>query len=60
MQDIDTVKLKCSDVGYHGKPIDDLTREELLEAFLDLAQRVYNCASTNNQCKALLSFNHGQ
>jgi len=60
MQDIDTVKLKCSDVGYHGKPIDDLTREKLLEAFLDLAQRVYNCASTNKQCNAVLSFNQGK
>jgi len=35
-------------VVIHGKPIDDLTREELLEAFLELAQTVLSCAANNN------------
>ena len=55
MQENDTKKICCSDIGYHGKPIDDLTREELLEAFLELAQTVVNCASTNNQRKAMFT-----
>ncbi len=33
-------QLNCSDIGYKGKPIDTLTREELLDGFLELAQRV--------------------
>lgn len=60
MQTNNTQKLSCSDIGYHGKPVDSLTREELLEAFLDVAQRVYDCSSTNNQCKASLSFKQDQ
>jgi hypothetical protein len=31
-------KLTYADIGYHGKPIDTLTREELLEAYLELVQ----------------------
>lgn len=57
MLENDAKKISYADVGYHGKPIDDLTREELLEAFLELAQTVLNCAATNNQCKAVFSVN---
>jgi hypothetical protein len=60
MQENDTKKISCSDIGYHGTPIDALTREELLEAFLELAQTVVNCASTNNQCKAIFTVNQDQ
>jgi hypothetical protein len=60
MKENDMNKISCSDIGYHGKPIDDLSREELLEAFLELAQTVVNCASTNNQCKAIFSVNQDQ
>jgi hypothetical protein len=60
MKGNDMNKISCSDIGYHGKPIDDLSREELLEAFLELAQTVVNCASTNNQCKAIFSVNQDQ
>jgi hypothetical protein len=57
MQENDTNKICCSDIGYHGKPIDNLTKEELLEAFLELAQTVLSCAATNNQCKAIFTTN---
>ena len=60
MQATKARKLTCSDIGYHGKCIEDLTREELLSAFHDLAQRVFDCNSTNKQCGALLSFNQGK
>jgi len=50
-----TRKLEYSNIGYHGKPIGDLTREELLEAFVELAQTVVSCASKNNQCKAVFT-----
>lgn len=45
-------KLKLSDIGYFGRPIDTLTKKELQFACLDLAQRLYSCASTNEHCKA--------
>jgi len=60
MQENDTKKISCSDIGYYGTTIDALTREELLEAFLELAQTVVNCASTNNQCKAVFTVNQDQ
>jgi hypothetical protein len=60
MQENDIKKISCSDIGYHGTPINDLTREELLDAFLELAQTVVNCASTNNQCKAIFTVNQKQ
>jgi len=57
MQEHAVKKISYADVGYHGKPIDALNREELLEAFLELAQTVLNCAATNNQCKAVFTVN---
>jgi hypothetical protein len=50
-------QLNYSDIGYKGKPIDALTREELLDGFLELAQRVYDCASQDNHCKDLFFIN---
>jgi hypothetical protein len=55
MQPSKKKNLKSSDIGYHGKPIETLSREELLGAFVELTQLVYNCASSNNRCKALIS-----
>ena len=55
MQQSKTKILRTSDIGYHGKPIETLSKEELLSAFVELTQLVYNCASSNNKCKALLS-----
>jgi hypothetical protein len=50
-------KLNHAEIGFKGKPIDTLSKEELLEAFLELAQRVYDCASQDNSCKDLFSIN---
>ncbi len=47
--------LRSSDIGYHGRPIEELSKEELMGAFVELTQLVYDCASTNNKCKALVS-----
>ncbi len=32
------------EIGYYGKPINSLTREELLEAFAELAVIIYECS----------------
>jgi hypothetical protein len=50
-------KLTYSDIGYKGKPINALTREELLDGFLELAQHVYDCAQKDNPCKDLFFIN---
>jgi hypothetical protein len=55
MQEKKSRKLTGADVGYHGKPIDTLSREELLEAFIELSQKVYDCASHENTCKDLFT-----
>lgn len=55
-----THKLDYSDIGYKGKAVDTLTREELLEAFMDLAQKVYECASQDNVCKNIFLLNKGR
>ncbi|MFC1876849.1 hypothetical protein ACFL2E_06220 [Thermodesulfobacteriota bacterium] len=60
MQQREKKKLQYSDIGYQGKPIDALNKEELLKAFLEVTQLVYNCASTNNQCKAMLTIKQDQ
>jgi hypothetical protein len=44
-------KLNYSDIAYYGKPIDTLTREELLDAFLEFAQIVYEGAKHGAACK---------
>ena len=53
MQQKKSIKLTGGDIGYHGRPIDSLTRDELLDAFIELSQRVYDCASREKICKEL-------
>ena len=55
MQQDKSRTLTGADIGYHGRPIDTLTREELLDAFIELSQKVYDCASRENRCKDLFS-----
>lgn len=36
------IKLKFTDIGYHGKPIESLTTKELQIAFLEVVQLLYD------------------
>ena len=45
-------KLKLSDIGYYGKPVETLSMEELQSAFLDTARILYNCVLKNENCIA--------
>jgi hypothetical protein len=49
-------KLEPHEIGYYGKSIDSLSREELIQAFTELAQAVYECANTNGTCREILTF----
>ena len=48
-------KLTYSDVGYYGKPLDTLTKQELLEAYLELVQKVHESAANGEKCKDVFS-----
>jgi hypothetical protein len=55
MQQKETRKLTGADIGYHGKPADTLTRDELLNAFIELSQKVFDCTSRKTRCKDLFT-----
>ena len=44
-------KLTCSDIGYHGKSIDRLSKEELIELCLELARSIHDCSTEEAPCK---------
>lgn len=46
-------KLTSKDVAYYGRAIESLTKEELLEAFLELAMIINDCP-VKGDCKRLL------
>jgi hypothetical protein len=48
-------KLSYSDIGYYGRPIDALTREELLEALFELVLMIQSCADQDSPCRTVLS-----
>ncbi|MGI9568313.1 MAG: hypothetical protein ACR2PH_00875 [Desulfobulbia bacterium] len=37
-------KIDSEKIGYYGKPITDLTRNELIKAFEELAAIIYECS----------------
>ena len=41
-------------IAYYGKPIDTLTREELLKAFEELASANQECAMGGNKCQEII------
>ena len=45
--------LKLSDIGYYGKLVEALTKQELQSALLDLSQQLHECAFTNEHCNIL-------
>jgi hypothetical protein len=49
-------KLEAHEIGYHGKSIDSLSREELIQAFTELIQAVCECANKNGTCREVLTF----
>ena len=48
-------KISSNEIGFYGKPIDQLTREELLEAIIVLASAVNECLTKNKKCEEILS-----
>ena len=47
-------KVDRKQVGYHGKPIDSLTREELISALEELADAIRECVARDKKCCDIL------
>ena len=41
------------DVGYYGKPLPSLSKEELLKALLEIAEIIHNCP-VKGRCNEIL------
>ncbi len=42
-------KIASSEIGFYGKPIDQLTREELEQALIELASAIKECLPDYNK-----------
>jgi hypothetical protein len=42
-----------------GKPIDSLTRDDLINALEELAGAIYGCAEENKECAKIIKINIG-
>jgi len=40
-------------IGYYGKPVSSLTKDELLKAVLELSEIIYNCPVKGKCCEIL-------
>lgn len=49
-----TILINYDDIGYYGRPITELTHEELLAAFADLCKIYKECERKNKKCKEIL------
>jgi len=47
--------LEPDKVGYYGRPVSSLTKNELLEAVLVLAEIIHNCP-VKGKCSEILEF----
>jgi hypothetical protein len=52
-------KINCKQIAYYGKPIDTLTREELIGALESLAGAIHECAMGNRKCAEIIQIKDG-
>ena len=52
-------KIDRNQIAYMGKPIDALTRDELIIALEELAGAIYSCAEENKECAKIIKINIG-
>jgi hypothetical protein len=51
--------IDCKQIAYYGKPIDSLTRDELISAIEELAGAIHDCAAENKKCGEIIKINTG-
>jgi hypothetical protein len=47
-------KISSDKIGFYGKPIDRLTREELIQALIELGSAIKECAAENTKCQKFI------
>jgi hypothetical protein len=52
-------KIDCKQIAYYGKPIDSLTRKELISALEELAGAIHDCAVKNKRCSEIIKIDTG-
>ena len=52
-------KIDSKQIAYYGKPIDFLTRDELISAIEELAGAIHDCAVKNKGCSEIIKVNTG-
>jgi len=52
-------KIDCKQIAYYGRPIDSLTRDELISALEELAGAIHDCAVKNKRCSEIIKVNTG-
>ena len=52
-------KIDRNQIAYYGKPIDSLTRDELISALEELAGAIQDCAEGNKVCAKIIKINTG-
>jgi hypothetical protein len=52
-------KIDSKQIAYYGKPIDSLTREELIGALEELAGAIHDCAAGDRKCGEIIKINTG-
>jgi hypothetical protein len=53
------IKIDRNQIAYYGKPIDSLTRDELISALEELAGAIQGCAEENKECAKIIKINTG-
>ena len=48
-------KVDRKEIAYYGQPIDTLSREELLQAFEELASAIEDCVIKDGKCQDIIS-----
>jgi hypothetical protein len=52
-------KIDASQIAYYGKPIDSLTRDELISALEELGGAIHDCAVKNKKCRQIIQIKDG-
>ncbi|MGD1974572.1 MAG: hypothetical protein PVH37_09705 [Desulfobacterales bacterium] len=52
-------KIDRNKIAYYGKPIESLTRDELISALEELAGAIHGCAKENKECTKIIKINTG-
>ncbi len=52
-------KIHCKQIAYYGKPIESLTRDELISALEELAGAIQDCAVGRKKCEEILQIKDG-